>query len=112
MSIIIPTNITSVFFWGEFFAIFDIKSNDFSTLIFFKKISLISQVLNIYTTITKFLEWVLACSQNTKGFLIFFFFSVWSIAKFGYLLLWLITSLATSQKIEKQNPNTTPIMNY
>jgi len=32
MSIIIPTNITSVFFWGDFFAIFDIKSNDFSTL--------------------------------------------------------------------------------
>jgi hypothetical protein len=61
------------------------------------------QILRIFFfEITTFRQWVPASCQNIGGFLKVSDFPFWHVAKFGYFLLWMIASLATSQKLKKK----------
>ncbi len=75
---------TSGFFIWQNFAVFQPENTILTDLkdFVFETMALISQILNL-KNIFQLLQQVPVGRQNIKGFLSFFWFYIWSIAKFG-----------------------------
>jgi len=93
----------SLFSFGEFSHFFNLKNMaSTNTKDFLKeKMALISRIFYLYIfggwRIARFLHQFPVGSQNIRGFLKIFYFHIGHIAKFGYILLWMIAALAASQ---------------
>jgi hypothetical protein len=88
-------------FWKQFWPVFFFFADQFSSALpkLFPKIIFCHKFSGFWKQKS---SKIVTIAYNMKRCLIFFYFDIWNIFKFGYIFLWMIDTWATSQNWKKE----------